>query len=319
MATDLPRSCCRLIDLQCGVVSRRQALGLGADPNSIITRVRSGRWQVLYRGVYATFTGEVSREAATWAALLRAGPLAILSHQSAAEADGLVDRPGAAIHITVPEGRRVPRTPGIVIHRSDRIWAARHPSRTPPRTRIEETVLDLADGADTLDNAVSWLARACGQRLTTADRLRRALDARKKMRRRNDLAAALNEVGNGVHSVLEYRYVRYAERPHGLPPGKRQAPVVIGGRRRYLDNLYRAFGVGIELDGNAAHPVEERWRDIHRDNGAAEAGIEILRYSGADVAERPCDIAAQIAAVLSRRGWEPTLRRCGRNCTLPVP
>lgn len=319
MARALPDRCYALAGLQQGLLTRQQAFSLGADWNAIRARLRSGHWKQVYPGVYATFTGALGREAAMWAALLRAGPAAILSHHSAAEVDGLTDRPIAAIHITVPESRRVPQTPGVVIHRSGRIWTAHHPSRIPPRTRIEETALDLAEDAKTLDDAFSWLARACGRRLTTADRLHQAMDARKKMRRRADLAIALADIGDGLHSLLEYRYVRNAERPHGLPRAQRQAQVVIDGQRRYLDNLYRPFGVGTELDGNAAHPIEERWRDIHRDNGAAEAGVEILRYSAADVTERPCQVAAQVAAVLRRRGWKPTLRRCGSACTLSIP
>ncbi len=316
MAAELPQGCDRLLRLQHGVLSRRQALSLGADPNSIGTRLRSGRWQPLYHGVYATFTGEPGREAKLWAALLRVGPAAILSHLTAAELDGLTDRAGDTIHLTVPRYQHVRRTPGIVIHRCDRVWSARHPSRIPPRTRIEETVLDLAEEARTADDAFGWLMRGCGKRLTTQPRLATAMGARKKMRRRGLLTVALPDIGDGVHSPLEYRYVRDVERAHGLPAAQRQEPVIIGGRRRYLDNLYRPYGVGIELDGKAAHPVEERWRDIYRDNAAAEAGIEILRYSGADVTERPCQVAAQLAKVLSQRGWPSTLRRCGAACTL---
>lgn len=319
MAAELPESCRQLLTLQRGVLSRRQALSLGTDANLIGTRLRSGRWQPLHYGVYATFTGEPGRDAWLWAALLRAGPAAILSHYSAAELDGLADQASSAIHITVPGNRHIGKIPGIVIHRSERIWSARHPSRNPPRTRIEETVLDLAEDARTLDDAFGWLMRACGRRLTTEARLRRAMAARRKMRRRGDLAAALADIGDGIHSLLEYRYVRTAERAHGLPKAERQAPVILGGRRRYLDNLYQPYGVGTELDGKAAHPIEERWRDIHRDNAAAEAGIEILRYSGADVTARPCQIAAQLASVLCQRGWRSTLRRCGPACTLPIP
>ena len=37
-------------------------------------RVRAGEWQRIQRGVYATFSGEVTRDARLWATLLRAGP-----------------------------------------------------------------------------------------------------------------------------------------------------------------------------------------------------------------------------------------------------
>lgn len=316
MVTELPQRCQGLIGLQHGVLSRSQALSLGVGPNLIGTRLRSGRWQPLYHGIYATFTGEPGREAKLWAALLRVGQCAVLSHYSAAELDGLTDRMRDAIHVTVPRSQHPRRTAGIVIHRSDRVWAAYHPSRMPPRTRIEETVLDLAEDAATLDEAFGWLMRACGKRLTTQDRLRAAMAARARMRWRGELAIALSDIGEGVHSVLEYRYVRNAERAHGLPRAERQALVILGGQRRYLDNLYRPYGVAAELDGRASHPIEERWRDIRRDNAAAEAGIEVLRYNGADVTQRPCQVAAQLASVLSQHGWRPTLRRCGPTCTV---
>ena len=61
-------------------------------------RLRYGRWQRLQRGVYAPFTGEPTREERIWAALLRAGPGATLSHWTAAERHGLTDRVSPKIH-----------------------------------------------------------------------------------------------------------------------------------------------------------------------------------------------------------------------------
>lgn len=47
----------------------------------------------IHPGVYATFTGQVGRQARMWAALLYAGEGARLSHETAAELTGLADRP----------------------------------------------------------------------------------------------------------------------------------------------------------------------------------------------------------------------------------
>jgi hypothetical protein len=74
--------------MQQGVIGRGQALEAGLAPDSIETLLRSGRWQRLYRGVYATFTGTPSHEAMLWAVLVRAGPGAALSHETAAELYG---------------------------------------------------------------------------------------------------------------------------------------------------------------------------------------------------------------------------------------
>jgi hypothetical protein len=204
--------------------------------------------------------------------------------------------------------------PKIVVHRCARLNEARHPARTPPRTRIEETTLDLAQAAPNIDQALAWLITACGRRLTTAELVLAAMAARPRLRWRTQLASALADIGGGIHSILEWRYVRGVERPHGLPHATRQAVSRAGGRTRYLDNHYRQFGVAVELDGQAAHPVEARWRDIYRDNASAGAGIVTLRYGWADVTGHPCRVAAEVASVLRMHGWKGHPRPCGPHC-----
>jgi predicted transcriptional regulator of viral defense system len=69
--------------------------------------------------------------------------LTVRAHQTAAELHGLIDSPSEAIHVTVPATRRV-TIPGLVSRISNRIDEATQPGREPPRTTVEETVLDLA-------------------------------------------------------------------------------------------------------------------------------------------------------------------------------
>ncbi len=278
------------------------------------SRVRSGRWQRLQRGVYATFSGDPSRETELWAALLRAGPDAVLSHQTAAERHGLADEPAALITITVPASKRPARVkvPGVLIHRSDAILRTRHPAMRPPCTRVEDTVLDLIQIASTFDDAYAWICRAIGRRRTTAERIRQAMDARKKMRWRREIAVALGDARDGALSVLEYRYVRRVERPHGLPAARRQARIRQRTGNRYLDNLYEEYGVCVELDGTAAHPADEQWRDKRRDNANTIRGIVTLRFGFPDLGDRRCKTATGIATVLRRHGWKGTLHSCSR-------
>jgi hypothetical protein len=264
----------------------------------------------MYPGVYACFTGMIGSQAALWAAVLHTGPGSALSHETAAHLDGLTSCDRTLIHVSVPAARHLKPVPGLLIHRSERVAAARHPTRLPPRTRIEETVLDLTQASRTFDDAFGWLCRACAERLTTPQRLTGAMATRKKLRWRHCLAVALGEVAAGVHSNLELRYVRDVERPHGLPIARRQARAVRGGWIEYRDNLYQDYGVAVETDGAAAHPQAARWRDIARDNAAAASGIITLRYSWSDVVERPCQVAAEVAAVLGTRGWPGTPRNC---------
>src|SRR6266545_2429321 len=188
-------------------------------------------------------------------------------------------------------------------------------SRLPPQTRVEDTVLDLTQSATDLDTALSWCARACGRRLTTPARLPVALDARRRVRWRAELSAVLQDVGDGCHSLLEIRYLRDVERRHGLPRARRQAATERpDGGRGYADVSYDELGVLVELDGRVAHPEHARWRDMERDNAAAITGAAVLRYGWADVAQRPCAVAAEVAAMLQTAGWSGTLRRCGSTC-----
>lgn len=151
MSIRIPRDCGELIERQQGVLARWQASSYAMETSGIDTMLGRGRWQTLYRGVYAGYTGKPARQSTFWAAVLRCGPNAILSHFTAAELDGLADQRNRAIHVTVARQLRVriadseysSGLPRIVLHRSARISAARHPVRTPPRTRIGETVLDL--------------------------------------------------------------------------------------------------------------------------------------------------------------------------------
>ena len=57
MTANLPEDCRQLIELQCGVLARWQASAVELKPRTINSLLRSGRWQPLRRGVYATFTG----------------------------------------------------------------------------------------------------------------------------------------------------------------------------------------------------------------------------------------------------------------------
>lgn len=314
MSRKVPQACCELAQTQASVISRRQALDKGMSPDAIDWQLRSGRWQVLQRGVYSVFTGPATREAALWAAVRRAGPGAVLSHHTAAELFKLTDQPSAAIHVTIPAHRRVSRPDGVVIHRSSRIDDAVHPGLQPLRTRIEETALDLAEVAATFDAAFGVMSAACQRRLTTCDRILEAMSKRGKMPWRTDLARALRDVASGIHSVLEYRYVNRVERPHGLPEAARQVRVGADGRNRYLDNLYRDYHLCVELDGHQAHPDDQRWTDQRRTNAITAQGVTTVRYGWTDVDRQPCQTAVQIAAALRSRGWSGSAKPCGSGC-----
>jgi hypothetical protein len=217
----------------------------------------------------------------------------------------------------VPRGSPVTPGPGIIVHYSQRITQARHPAVTPTRTTVEETTLDLASAARTAEDAVAWILRAVASRRTTAERLAAVLRRRPRMRWRAEVTYALDPANSGVHSILEYRFVNRVERPHGLPPGTRQWLARRGGRRQYSDVAYEDYATLVELDGRAAHPESSRDLDTRRDNANVADDWVTLRYGWIEVSEHSCEIAAQLALTLRRRGWPGALRRCSASCRIP--
>ena len=172
MQRELPPTLRYLAQRQNGVVSRSQAIRAGLSPDMVKFRISSGRWRQMHPGVYATFTGVPSRGARLWAAVLLAGPGATLSHETAAELHRLADQAADTIHVTIPGQRRVRAVEGVRLHRSARAVEAVQGNMYPPRTRVEETVLDLTQGANSFDDVCGWVTRpaeaalACGSART---------------------------------------------------------------------------------------------------------------------------------------------------------
>ena len=294
------------------MISRQQALRLGLTDAAIRTRLETGKWTWLGWRIYWTFSGPPSRAAQLWAAVLAVGDGAVLSHESAAELCRLIDSPVSVIHVSIPFDRRVRAPAGIRVHRR-RAMPGSQPARLPPRTTVEETVVDLAQAARTVDDAIGWLARACARRLTTPSRIATAIAGRRRLRWRPALCVALDDVASGCHSLLELRYLRDVERAHGLPVGCRQR------RRRstYSDVEYEEYGLNVELDGRIPHEGDGAVRDRRRDNCRVADGLRVLRYGYADVSFNPCATAGQTGEALAAGGWTGRPRRCGPLCTLP--
>jgi DNA-binding transcriptional ArsR family regulator len=308
MTLVIPANCLKLLADQAGVISRAQGVEFGLASEAMRNRVRFADWQRVQRGVYATFSGDIQREARLWAALLRAGPEAVLSHRTAAELYGLLRQPSPLIELTVPATTNPVKhgqIPGVVVHRSRVLDVMRHPVLSPPRTRVEHTVLDLIERMDEPADRYDLICRAIGNRLTTAARIREALDNRSRFRDRREAESALGDAGEGALSNLERWYLRGVERRHKLPVAVRQARVRIDGKSSYLDNLYEDYLVCVELDGTAAHPAAEQWRDKRRDRrNLALEKLVTMRFGYQDLRteQAQCRTAGEVARVLRDRG-----------------
>lgn len=290
---------------------------LGLTDEQVKWLVESGRWQSLHPRVYVTFSGPIPLDTRQHAALLYAGAGAVLSHESAGRCWRLCSEP-AAIHITVAYTREVEDQPGIVIHRSRTLDETEvHPDFTPRRTTIERTVLDLLADQQSAIQALGLVSDAIRGRLTTVDRIRAALLAKRCTRWRRVVLEALPDVRAGAQSVLEIKDARI-RRAHGLPQGKRQKRRTADGTE-YLDVVIEEWKLHVEIDGRLGHDrAVEIWRDTRRDNRSVRTGMRHLRYGWGDMNDRPCDVAIEQAVILWQQGWPGVFKRC-RNCPATLP
>jgi hypothetical protein len=316
MENRIPPSLRGIIAEQAGVVSRRQVLRADVSRNTITSKVRHGSWQQLHLGVYGAFTGAVTWEARLWAAVLYAGPGALLSHETAAELLGLTDRRCPLVQVTIPGSRCVRPPQGVTIHRSSFAYPRWRPQRgIPPHTFYAETIIDLVAAADNLDDVVAWVSRGIARNLVSEAQLKEAVTARQRLRWRDQLVEVIERVAGGSHFPLEFRYDRDVERAHGLPAATRQAKFVKpDGARGFRDRCYEKYGLIVELDGTQYHPAEQRDQDRARDNEAAATTGATLRYGWADVDRAPCDTAGQVYRALRKRGYTGTIRPCSASC-----
>jgi hypothetical protein len=297
----------RVAEQQAGMLSRAQVLSAGLTDEFIRAQRDAGRWRWIHPGVCATSNAELTRAGEIWAALLYAGCGAIASHETAAELWGLTNgpaTPGTPISVTVPAHRMVAARAGIRVFRSRRVEQIRHPAKLPPVSRVEETVLDLSDQATSLSAVLTWVTRACQRRQTQPHRLAEALARRHRVRWRRELNELLADVAEGAETPLEIRYLRTVERNHRLPAGERQRHRHADGQSQWIDVHYRDYRLIVELDGRIGHEEDGRFRDHRRDNySTVQEACDTLRYGWTDVANRPCELAGEVAGVLRRNGW----------------
>jgi len=290
----------RLISLanaQGGCLTRRQCLAAGLSAEQ--TRGLARGWVTLARGVYCI--KEPTWRSRVWAGVLCCRGDAVIGGAAALYLDGALSDEPASILIWRTHTARRAHCPGVVFREGSRP-AHGHPVRTYP----EDSILDLARGASH-GEVIDVLGQVMRSRATTRERLLEAMDRRARVSHRRLITELCTDLV-GVDSPLELRFAKDVVEAHQLVRPLRQVPFFFA----RLDCYWPWFGLAVELDGERYHK-DRRFRDMERDNfSAAELGIETLRYGWADVVGRPCDVAAQIAAVLHRKGWSGRLARCPR-------
>ncbi len=285
------------------LITRRQALDLGASERQVERRLADGRWVRVRPGLYGIAGFGMTWEAKlTGAALLSGG---VASHFSGAvlwDLDGY--RPGRP-EITVPRHRRL-QWDEIRVHEStqfdDRLGQCQR--RGIDVTGIDRTLLDIGHriGFHRLLLAVDEARR---RRLTTWPGLFECL-VRHAVRGRAGVATlrALLTEKYGEPVVPDSAFERMVERlllDAGLPAPVLQHEVrdATGRLIARIDLAYPRHLVGIELDGR--HHIEDDAfeRDPRRRNLLTGLGWSMYHYTWRAYVDRPEHIVREIRAAIS--------------------
>lgn len=157
---------------QYGLITRAQATAAGLTSRQIETRIKSGAWVRVHRGVYRSAAVAPGWETGLLSACLTSGGLA--SHRCATTVWrlGIYHEPRPEIQIDRRCRRRVP---GVIVHESTQ-WALREETviRGIPVTGINRTLLDCG-AVVTVRRLERLVESAIRQRLTTWPDLVRTL------------------------------------------------------------------------------------------------------------------------------------------------
>ncbi len=261
----------------------------------VTSRIASGQLIRLHRGVYAVGHRQLRREGWWLAAVLAAGPGALLSHRDAAALHRLLP-PGDHRRVEVTTPRRASSSDDIKVHRTSTLDAEDVTSQNGiPTTSVARTLVDLASTAprERLRKALNE-----AERLGILDlpALERAL-ARTAGRHgpghtttREALAELQAADTTFTRSELEDRFLSLVV-THGLPRPTMNA--TIAGME--IDAVWAQQRLAVELDGFAYHRTRTAFQhDRDRANDLTQAGYTVLRFTHADVTRRPSDVAAQL-------------------------
>jgi hypothetical protein len=282
----------RLAGRQHGVVATRQLSALGLARGGVAARARAGRLHRVHRGVYAVGHTVLTVNGRRMAAVLAAGPGAVLSHASAAALWDIRPTSATRIDISVRSAGGRAKRPGLRIHRTptlqtDEITAHQGIRVTSPA----RTLLDLAS---------SLPRRALERALDEAEIRdlydRRALEAvalaHAGERGARALAEALAQDGDPVltDSELEEIMLGLCDEQQLERPTPR---AWVAGLR--VDFLFAASRLVVETDGYRYHRTRRAFeRDRERDAILARAGYRTLRFTHRQLTREPALVAETI-------------------------
>jgi hypothetical protein len=227
------------------------------------------------------------------AALLYAGPGAVLSHATAAWWWGLIDAQPPRIEVSTPT--RVRSCPEVHVHHPHSIAPVRH--RRLPVASVARTIADMA-ARSTLSALRQMLAEADSRKILDVEAIEAELGPARRGSARLRQALSRHQPRLALtRSALERLLFELCESA-GLPLPEVNAEV----GWMTVDALWRDQRVIVEVDGKDAHSTPAQIdRDRRRELRLRALGFTVLRYTHAQLDEQRALVIADLSRALGSR------------------
>lgn len=289
------------------VITSRQAAERHGT-TTVRTKISRGLWQRPRRGVVVTHNGPLTRDERDRIIVLAAPPGSALGGLTALRYDGLTGFTSDQTFVVFPDGHR-PRRLGAVIHYSTMLDERDvHVHREPRRTSPARSVCDAATWGPSHRFARTIVLAAFQQGLVNLTAMRDALGRRGKCKRRSVIIQSVLDAVGGMQSLPERDFDEIV-RGLGLPRPARQHPVRGPEGRYYLDVVWPAFGVSVEVHGTHHHEVAQWSADLARGNELAISGRRTLSFTSFSIRHEREAVADQLARMFRQHGWSPHRRK----------
>lgn len=265
--------------------------------------------------MWCAYTGPLTFLSRCAAALAALGEEAVLDDETAACIFGLrraIATTSRVVRVVVPHGSRGRRLTGVKVRQSRSLTERSHLVRKGLRVvRIERAALAMALRLKRDLGAI--VAEAVQQGLTTSSRLRGTALGLGPVAGRRRLLIAIDDVGGGTRSQLEALFIALLRKARLSRPTQNH-PLLIDGRRVWLDVCFPDLRIAIEIDGKAYHLFSEDWEDeLDRQNDLVLDGWLVLRFTARAIRDHPDQVVRRVATALAQRqqGIEAVDRSAG--------
>ncbi|WP_143466524.1 hypothetical protein [Lentzea kentuckyensis] len=271
-----------------GVISARTLKSLGV-PNPWLKCRQGGPWQRMHPGVVLLHNGPPTRDQQLTAALLRAGPAAVVTGAEACRRHGLPAR-GPELHVLVPGSVRGSGT--LILERA---------SPMPPSSNVDgfpvvsadRAVVDACRQMRSANEATALIAAAIQKGRCTPESL--GLEARTNRYGTKLVRTVLKELGR-AESVAERDARRLSRKirlttEHWNVTLADAAGLIIGRPDAWFDDV----GLAWEIDSKAFHYGPRDYeRTLARNSRYAAAGILVVQTLPTRLRDQPEQVAREL-------------------------